>query len=138
MRLKRKEKPAPQPDLSAFSDLAFLLIIFFILTTTLEQFTGTKLDIPAGVEKEDQAKREQLTINLALDAIHYGKEGARMDLPQLRAALAAERFAAREPNERVVLVETRDDVPFDLYYKVVTAIADAGGVMGLVKRGGGG
>ena len=137
MRLKRKTKRTPEIDMSAFSDLAFLLIIFFILTTTLEQFTGTKLDIPAGVEKEDQAEQEQLTINLAVDTIRYGKEGRVLTLDQLREALAAENLAEREANERVVLVDAREDVPYDLYYKVITAVADAGGIMGLIQRGGG-
>jgi biopolymer transport protein ExbD len=120
--------------MSAFSDLAFLLIIFFILTTTLEQFTGTRLDIPAGVEKEDQEKAEQLTINVARDTIHIGEEGRLVTLEGLKQALADARLSDRAPNERVVLVDTREDVPFDRYYKVVTLIANSGGVMGLVKR----
>ncbi len=136
MRLKRRERESIEIDMSAFADLAFLLIIFFILTTTLEQFIGVKLDIPAGVEKQEQEQAEQLTVSLSQTTIHYGADAEKITLEQLTAALAAENFAERAPNERVVLVDTRDDVPFDRYFKVVTAIANAGGVTGLIKRAG--
>lgn len=134
MKLKKRARREAEVDMSAFSDLAFLLIIFFILTTTLEQFTGTVMDVPAGVEKEEQQEKKQLTVNVAVDAVYYGEDGTRMTLDEFRDALRAENLAEKDPNDRVVLVDVREDVPYDQYYKVVTEIANSGGVMGLIKR----
>ncbi|MBM4031608.1 MAG: biopolymer transporter ExbD, partial [Planctomycetes bacterium] len=43
----RKQRPFFEPEVTSFADIAFLLIIFFILTTTFVVPAGQKLDIPA-------------------------------------------------------------------------------------------
>jgi len=134
MRLKKRKRRDADIDMSAFSDLAFLLIIFFILTTTLEQFTGTSAEIPAGVENEEQQEKKQLTVNVAVDALFYGEDAVRMTMQEFRDALLAENFAEKEDNDRVVLVDVRDDVLYERYFQVITEIANSGGVMGLIKR----
>ena len=47
MALKRKPRPDADINVGPFSDIAFLMIIFFILATTLIKPAGGKLDIPS-------------------------------------------------------------------------------------------
>ena len=47
MKLPRRTKQAADVDLVAFADVAFLLIIFFILTTTFVKNQGQLLEMPS-------------------------------------------------------------------------------------------
>ena len=134
MLLRKKVRPDAGIDVGSFSDIAFLLIIFFILTTTFVVTAGRKMDIPSGTSLPSKTEQKQLTVNLTSDRIEYGEDNKRMDIEQLRLSLAAERFSTREEEQRMVILDSRDDVTYDRYYKVVMAITEAGGVLALVDE----
>ena len=75
MRIVRKLKPTPDVDPVAFSDVAFLLIIFFILTTTFVRSTGNVLELPSGTRDAQPREEKTLTIFLKQDGnyapLHY-------------------------------------------------------------------
>ena len=52
---QRRDREVP---VSAFSDIAFLLIIFFILATTLVQVSGVITEIPSGEQAQTQQEEE--------------------------------------------------------------------------------
>ncbi|MBC7587629.1 MAG: biopolymer transporter ExbD, partial [Chitinophagaceae bacterium] len=66
--VKKAKKLSTRVDLTPMVDLGFLLITFFIFTTTLSQPTGLKLNLPKDVDKpEDQTKsKESGTITFLL------------------------------------------------------------------------
>ena len=58
--IKRKERaPLNDLDVGPFSDISFLLIIFFILTTQIISMSGIVLSIPAGAPKEEMQEMEE-------------------------------------------------------------------------------
>ena len=134
MLLNKKARRDADIDVGAFADIAFLLIIFFILTTTFVVTAGRKMDIPSGSSSPSKTEQKQLTVNLTSDRIEYGENNKRMDMEQLRLALAAENFSTKEQEQRMVILDSRDDVAYERYYKVVMAISEAGGVLALVDE----
>jgi biopolymer transport protein ExbD len=60
----RFRKPAPRVDLTAMVDLAFLLITFFILTTTLTKPKAMDIVMPVGNEPGAVPETRTLTICL--------------------------------------------------------------------------
>jgi len=66
--VKKAKKLSTRVDLTPMVDLGFLLITFFIFTTTLSQPTGLKINLPKDVDKpEDQTKsKESGTITFLL------------------------------------------------------------------------
>ena len=123
-------------DVTSFADIAVLLIIFFILTTTFMVPAGNKLEIPSGSTDPAQADQKQLTINLTGTAIRYGFEGRRMSVEELRTALLKENFKAKPPSKRIVIVNSTPDVPYETYFEVVMAISSADGVLALLEEEG--
>ncbi len=121
-------------DVSAFSDIAFLLIIFFILTTTFLTTSGRKMNIPSGSSSPSKTEQKQLTINLTLDSIEYGENSRLMNMEELRMALASEKFETKDAEQRMVVLDSRDDVSYERYYRVVMAITEANGVLALVDE----
>ena len=137
MNLKRKEKANTEIDVGSFSDIAFLLIIFFILTTTFVKIAGNKIEIPSGSDSESDAEQKQIAITLKADSIGYGEDTKDLSMDELRLALAKEKFKTKEPDARMVVLETDGAVLYERYFQVVMAINESGGVMTLIDHAGG-
>jgi biopolymer transport protein ExbD len=134
MALRRRRSKHLELDVSAFADIAFLLIIFFILTTTFSRPAGSKVEIPAGANDPAKNQTTNLTISLVGEVIHYGPRGREMSIEELRETLLREDFASKPEQQRVVIVNSSPDVPYDLYFKVVMAIDQADGVLALLEE----
>jgi len=135
MALRKKIREAPEIDVSAFSDIAFLLIIFFILTTTFEKFVGNTVEIPAGAPSEEKADDKQTTLVLDAGKIHFNEETENISIDELRRKLKALRLRSKkEDMEKMILVEATDDVVYDTYFSVINAISEAGGVLAIIEQ----
>ncbi|HUT34442.1 MAG TPA: biopolymer transporter ExbD [Planctomycetota bacterium] len=129
-----KSKSLFEPELTSFADIAFLLIVFFILTTTFITPAGNKLDIPSASADPAKSEDKQLTITLVGQDIRYGSQGERVTLDDLRRKLLGQNFRAKPPGKRIVIVNARPDVPYELYFEVVMAIHGADGVLALLEE----
>ena len=134
MKLRRKKRQESAVDVSSFSDVAFLLIIFFILTTTFKVMGGQELNIPSGEDAESQ-EQKQLTINLSGKKIFYGEDSeSSLTLQQLRTRLTDEELSTKKEDDRMVVLESDDNVVYQRYYNVMLSIRDADGIVALVER----
>ncbi len=117
---------------SAFADIAFLLIIFFILTTTMIKTRGLTTEIPAG-EKSDQVSEKTPTIQLKGDTVLFNDKNVTFD--ELNKVLSEMRLPEREKEQdRVVLIEADAGVVYQNYYQAMIAISHAGGVVSIVRE----
>lgn len=130
--IKRREKSEAEVSVGAFPDIAFLLIIFFILTTSFIQNKGTRLDIPAGENKQGETKKETPTILLSEKDIKYNKKS--ITPRALRETLKAENFPKKAESDRVVILECQGDVKYQRYFSIVTIINNSGAVMALMTQ----
>ena len=130
---RRASREDPEVPLSSFSDIAFLLIIFFILVTSLSQLTGLKTELPAAEQSDVQPEKTPAVL-IVDGRLMFNDED--VDLEALRAALAELRLAEKEGEERVVLLEASGRVPYQRYYEALAAISGAGGVVGIIQEEG--
>lgn len=136
---RRKDRAKAEIETGSFSDISFLLIIFFVLTTTFEKMSGRAVDIPSAAPPEQQVQKEDKktpTVNILADRILFGidkSEGESVSLSELKARLMKLGLGAKSEKERVVIVEMAEDVSWDRYFKVVTTIAETGGVVAIVE-----
>jgi len=139
MLLKDRRSLTPEINVGAFSDIAFLLIIFFILTTTFVRPAGDRLQIPAGTTDQSRKTDKQITVNLRPGEILFGEKSSPMDLNLLRATLLGANLPALPEDKRMVILDSAPDVPYEEYFQVVMAISNAGGALALVdhEEGGG-
>jgi len=123
----------PQSALAAFSDIAFLLIIFFIVTANLTKPEGLVTQIPAAQEGET-ADQEMPTVQLDGRSILFN------DKPLAGFGELTEQLAALDlPNrarqaQRIVQLEARDNVAYQDYFQAILAISKAGGQLAIVQR----
>jgi biopolymer transport protein ExbD len=126
---KRREMGIPT---DSFSDIAFLLIIYFLVATSLLKVKSITADLPSG-EKAAQVKAEKTPIvNLR------GKEMFLNDKPvnlaELQAKLSALDLKAQEGAKRVIMLESTRETPYEDYFKVLAAISANGGVVALIEE----
>jgi len=120
---RRREQTIPT---EAFSDIAFLLIIFFLLTTTLMKTRGLPLEIPSGEEGEQNETPVVRVVEgrILLDDKRVGSVAG------LREKLAAMKLGEREDeDDRFVELAADDATPFGIYLPITDAIQDAGGIV---------
>lgn len=134
MKLKRKDHGDGAIDVGSFADIAFLLIIFFILTTTFVKIAGNKIEIPSGSTDQSESEQKQLSITLNADSIIYGEDAKSIGIDELRQALEKEKFETKEPDDRMIILESDGQVLYERYFQVVMAISDAGGVLTLIDH----
>jgi biopolymer transport protein ExbD len=116
----------------SFSDIAFLLIIYFLVATTLVKVKTITADLPAG-EKSTQAQSEKTPIvNLRGSEVFFNDKAVSID--ELEDRLAALELAKQEPEKRVVMLESASGTPYENYFKALAAISTNNGVVALVEE----
>ena len=100
----------PSVDLTPLIDVIFMLLIFFIMTTT---FSRPVLDIilPASETAEPSKQRQEQVVTIKADgSLHY--EGRQIDKVELPAIL-------EERPEAVLNLHVDQKAPFDAFVSVV-------------------
>ncbi len=132
---KPRERVSPEIPLSSMADVAFLLIIFFMVTTSFIKTTGFKLEVPASKKSAQKRVRKNITVTLAPEKIYLASTGASRQVKgtELAKVLGDELRGIKNPEERIVVLECRNKVPYEQYIWVVDAIQKAGGILAVVE-----
>ncbi len=132
MAKRRKARGIPDIPVSSFSDIAFLLIIFFILTTTLTKEKGFTTDFPSGQVSAQSAKKNP---TVAVTGTEIRLNDQPVSHEQLTEKLQALKLGEKEKEEeRLVILETEGSLSYQRYYGVMATIAQASGVVAVVKE----
>lgn len=114
---KRKKPPVEIPT-SSMADISFLLLLFFLVTTTIDIDTGIDLVLPPWVENAEQVKVKSSNIanilvnevgDVLVDEKIYG-------VPQIRA----EMISRIKANPKLIIsYKTVRDTPYKIYIDVM-------------------
>lgn len=115
----------------SFSDIAFLLIIYFLVATSLVKIKSITADLPAGEKSASAQTDKTSTINLRGSEIFFNDKP--LNFETLNARLAALDLANLEPDKRVVLLESAAGTPYQNYFQALAAISANGGVVAIVE-----
>ncbi len=130
---KKQEKQHRTGEIptGSFSDIAFLLIIYFLVATTLVKVKSVTADLPTG-EKQAQAQvSETPEVNVRGERIFFS--GKEVTLENLNARLAALKLGEQPPADRVVMLESTNDTPYEVYFQALAAISANNGVVAIVE-----
>lgn len=116
----------------SFSDIAFLLIIYFLVATSLVKVNTITADLPSG-EKQAQAQIQKMPIvNLRGNEIFFNDKP--VSLAELEARLAALDLAAQESSKRVIMLESTRETTYEAYFQALAAVSAQGGVVAIVEE----
>lgn len=134
MKRRKQEKKHRSGEIptGSFSDIAFLLIIYFLVATTLVKVKSITADLPAG-EKSTQAQSEKTPIiNLRGADVFFNDK--RVEMPELNQRLAALDLPNQDGEKRVIMLESAKGTLYQNYFQALAAISANGGVVALVEE----
>ena len=118
---------------TSLADMMFLLLIFFIMTTTLAKTTGFVTDIPTGTKGQQNTQDKTPTVALHDEKITVN-DTQTMSMDQLRKYVEGLRLDQRQGDAKVVIVSAEGRVPYQTYYETLAMVQQAGGVVAIVTE----
>lgn len=129
-RLKRRTLNADIQVVS-ISDIAFLLIIFFLVTTTMGLIKVRPLDLPATRESEKTEELKNITLSLKGPWVHVTEErkfDLRTQTPKLQEYLTAHLSKQKTDQGRVVIILADANVKWEDYVNVIELVKECNGI----------
>lgn len=115
-----------EPPSVATGDIAFNLIVFFLVCASTQPDAGRKQELPRSEQQQEQEEKlENIQVDIArtTQAVNGDPVTVAQFLPKLKRLLASR----RRPEDRVVLVKSTKDTPYERWIQVTGLIEDAGG-----------
>ena len=112
------------------NDIAFILIVFFLVCASVEPEDGRSQIIPSSEKNEDQKNSQTIEVGLTpatvtIDGTPYHQDQFPIRIQQLIEQKKTE-------SERVVVVKSQADVPYNHWIAMTEIIEKAGGVVTLL------
>ncbi|SDG79905.1 biopolymer transport protein ExbD [Pseudomonas benzenivorans] len=127
MKFRRKPRENVEINLASLIDVVFILLLFFVVTTTFTRETQLKVDLPeaASGTPPEQTELKQLEVLIAADGSYSlnGQQLLKSDLSSLIAALQKE---SEGDNSLPLTISADAKTP---HQAVITAM-DAAGKLG--------
>ena len=130
MKARRSSKLLVESPASATGDIAFNLIVFFLVCASVQPDSGRKQTIPKSETiEEKQQKSENIEVVLTRTAVAINGDFVHPHqfFPRLKAKLAGK----PTPDDRVVIVKSKPDTPYHHWIDITAKIEDAGGIVTL-------
>ena len=132
MILKRQKMNAEVPSM-AMGDIAFLLLIFFIILARVTDDSHVKVNKAAGRELE-KPKNNRVSIAIDTNQVTY-LNGVRINPDKITGELYQPNAPAGRrgllgdlpPGQRTVMLKIDKDTPASLFEPVIEAVSKAGG-----------
>lgn len=137
MKFKHRKKQAKKHrsgeiPTGSFADIAFLLIIYFLVATTLVKVKTITADLPTGEKQADAQIEETPTLILRDEEMLFNDNPVSID--ELNQRLAALKLPDKEPGKRIIMLESTDSTRYEFYFHALAAISANGGVVALVEE----
>ena len=116
-----------EPPSSATGDIAFNLIIFFLVCASVQPDSGRHQALPRSEEteqKQEKDKNIEVVVKRQVTLVNGDVVPATEFAERLTALLAGK----PRPEDKVVVVKSDDDVPYHFWMIVTSQIEDAGGI----------
>lgn len=129
MRVARTTKLLVEPPSSATGDIAFNLIVFFLVCASIQPDSGRKQTIPSSETVEEDKQTENIEVALTRTAVLVN--GDVIPNKRLGSRLKTLLATKSQPDEKVVVVKSAPDTPYNHWIFATTTIEDAGGIITL-------
>lgn len=120
---------------TSLADMMFLLLIFFIMTSTLARTNGFVTDAPSPSKNAAPTNDKTPTVSL-----HDGKltlDDRGMSIPELRKYIEDLHLEQRSEAGKIIVLEATGNVTYQQYYEILALIRTSGGIAAISSETGG-
>lgn len=126
MHFRRKIHKIPLLNTTATADISFMLLIFFLVTSSMSADKGLQRQLPPHQEEQqppteiDNSHLLSLTIN-ADNTLTLNRQPT--DFTQLRQSIIE--FVEQQEDDYIISVETADESDYETYFQLQSTLAQA-------------
>jgi len=131
---KKKKKQLTEVNASSMADIAFLLLIFFLVTTTIASDKGLSILLPPKVDKQEQVKFKERNIFTVLinSDDQMLVEGELMDVRNIKEKAkkfignkGADETSSESTEKAIISLKTDRGTSYELYINVMDELKRA-------------
>ena len=115
---------------SAATDIAFILIIFFLVCASVQPDTGRSQTIPRSEEQEDKSKQSR-NIEVSMSPGAVVVNGTVVAAEDVRAKLKTLLAGREREEDRIVVVQSSPATTYSRWIDVTGQVEEAGGIITL-------
>ncbi len=133
MNTRRTTRLLVEPPSTATGDIAFNLIVFFLVCASVQPDSGRKQTIPRSeTPKEQTEKAEHIEVLLTRTAAAINGDFVpqKQFVQRLKTLLAGK----VRPEDRIVVVKSKPEAPYHHWIRVTSMIEEAGGVITILRE----
>jgi biopolymer transport protein ExbD len=127
MRSRRATKLLIEPPSSATGDIAFNLIIFFLVCASVQPESGREQLIPRSQEQEEEREEKHIEVHIRRNIALIN--GAVVRKEQFSRHLVRLLKGKSREDERVVIVKSDKQVEYQQWIRITEMIEIAGGII---------
>ncbi len=114
---------------TSLADMMFLLLIFFIMTTTLARVTGFVTDMPKGSTTQNPQAEKNITMGISSGQITI--DDKKMTAEEASAYLKGLHLEKRSDEARVVILSSTGKENYEFFFQAMAMIQAAGGIVAI-------
>jgi len=137
MKERRRRKLLAEPPASATGDIAFNLIVFFLVCASVQPDSGREQILPRSEQQQEKEKQaENIKVQLTRDTVYLNGSLMRpSNFPgNFQAALGSALEKTTRQSDRVVVVKSEPETPYSHWITVTELIEQAGGVVTIQRE----
>ena len=116
--------------MNLLTDLAFNLLIFFVVCASTAPEKGRPQQMPSSSKDKPNEQKNQ-NVEIAIGRTTVSVNGEDVPMPELRKKLNGLLVNKAKPEDRIVIVKSAKDTPYGQWIRVTGQIELAGGVITL-------
>ncbi|MEM7015324.1 MAG: biopolymer transporter ExbD [Verrucomicrobiota bacterium] len=130
MKIASRRKLLVEPPATSAPDIAFILIVFFLVCASVQPDSGKPQEIPRSEEAEEKENESQnIEVTLTENTILVNSETVTMD--QVEAKLKQLLAGKEAEADRVVMLKSAKDTSYQRWIDLTTRIEKGGGIVTL-------
>jgi biopolymer transport protein ExbD len=133
MKVSRRPPPAPYIPFISLADIAWQIIIFFLVAATFVRGDSLKLAIPSSTT--DPATKEINNVTVQASETTLAVNGQAVAIADLQSKITSVLAGKKDEKDRIVIVSASEDLTFQRDADILFAIQKAGGIVVIADEG---
>jgi len=130
LKIRRNRKLLVDPPEAATGDIAFILIVFFLVCASVQPDQGREQNLPRSEEQEEK-KNQTKNPTVLIKRGEVDVNDQRIKLAELPLKMSELLRGKERPEDRIVVVKSAKDTPYHFWIQITGQIEQAGGVITL-------
>ena len=127
MKMQRRRPPEPYIPFISLADIAWQIIIFFLLAATFAKNDSLNLELPSASSDKSKSAAPTITVQAGDTAMLIN--GERVAFESLESRIKQMLAGKKSEADRAVVVLARNDLSFQRHVDVLYAVQRAGGIL---------